>query len=157
MGALCPVQCLAHVPARLLKGRMGRPSLSVPLTLILSQQRRGCSMWPQGLEAGARSWGLCGSPKKRSSLPLVMVTGHLPQTGLHEECGAGHGCHQEHQGPGRLPIFPKGNPDWHYHGKPSGGFPPSWAVWGFHSADLRPSEAQGVAGVSEAPPVSVWL
>ena len=55
MGALCPVQCLAHVPARLLKGRMGRPSLSVPLTLILSQQGRGCSMWPQGLEAGARS------------------------------------------------------------------------------------------------------
>ena len=27
-----------------------------------------------------------------------------------------------------------------------GGIPPSWAVWGSHSADLRPSEAQGGQG-----------
>ena len=164
-GGLCPVQHLAHVPARLLKGKRGHLSLRVPC-LPVSQSAPDTDSSSAGERvfyvapgsgSWGRSWGLWGSLTTRSSRPLVMLTGHQPQTGLHEERGAGHRCHQEYQGPGRLSICPKSDPDWHYHGKPSGGIPPSWAVWGSHSADLRPSEGQGAAGVSEAPPVSVLL
>lgn len=67
-GGLCPVQHLAHVPARLLKGKRGHLSLRVPYLPVSQESRLSLSIWEshwpslccsllQGLGVGGRRWG----------------------------------------------------------------------------------------------------